>query len=392
MDALILGATPNSLSAARSLGRAGLEVVIAATDTDHAVARSPYVSRFELLEAMDERAIESCLMRLPAPGEKPFLLATGDQDSLLVAKHQARLREKYCFVCPPYDVLEVIVNKASLYEAAALHGIPHPLFHVVREVGDIDIAIAKVQTPCYVKPALAHEWRRIRRGKLEWAETAEELRRILSGNVATGLVAIPIEIIPGGDSEVYSVSTYIDRSGSAVGWRTKRKLRQYPLNAGNGCAQEICNEPEVAALGLRLLAVTGHRGPATVEFRRDERDGRFVLMEINARTILGQELITRSGFDVPLIAYHDAKGLPLPPMRQRWSRLRWVFLGDDFRAFRQLRENGFITTRQWLASVATCNVFAYFAPGDPGPFLARIAMWLGRRFKGRARRRGAAVL
>lgn len=382
MDALILGATPNSLSAARSLGRAGLQVVVAATDTDRAVKHSRFVSRFEQLEEIDDRAIDSCLMRLPVRHERPFLLATGDQDALLVAKHQNQLSEKYCFVCPSYSSLEGIIDKAKLYETAKQHGFPHPGFQVVRETSDIDAAIANVPTPCYVKPALAHEWHRFKRGKLERANTPAELCQILSSFIGLRLVAIPMEIIPGSDGDVYSVSTYIDRLGNPVGWRTTRKLRQYPLSAGNGCAQEMYDQPDVAELGLRLLAITGHRGPATVEFRRDERDGRFVLMEINARTILAQEMITRSGLDVPLIAYHDAKGLPVAPTG-RPLPIRWVFLGEDFRAFRQLRRSGSITTHQWLGSIIACNAFAYFALDDPGPFLARIAMWLSRRLRRR---------
>ena len=177
---------------------------------------------------------------------------------------------------------------------------------------------------------------------------------------------------------MYSVFAYIDRSGRCVGWRTKRKLRQWPLDAGNGCCQEICDEPEVAELGLRLLAITGHRGPATVEFRRDERDGRFVLIEVNARTSACQELITRSGLDAPLLAYRDARGEPLPGVGPTVPA-RWIHLGDDFRAFRALRRAGRLTTLQWLGSVAQCRAFAYFALDDPAPFFAAAVAWMNRQ-------------
>jgi len=384
VDALILRGSPNSLSAARSLGRAGLQVVVAGTGTDPAIRYSRFIARFETLDDIDDRTIGSRLLDLNSQHDKPFLLATGDQDALLVAKHQARLSEKFCFVCPSYAVLEGIIDKAKLYPTAKRHGIPHPTFHIVSDANDIDAAIANVGTPCYVKPALAHEWRRFRRGKLERANSPDELRHALLSFIEMRLVAIPMEIIPGGDSEVYSVSTYIDRNGNSVGWRTKRKLRQFPVNAGDGCVQEICDQPAIAELGLRLLAITGHRGPATVEFRRDERDGRFVLMEINARTILGQEMITRSGLDVPLLAYHDAKGLPLPPVTPA-RPMRWVFLGPDYRAYKELRKNGLLTLGAWLRSLIPCRSFAYFALDDPGPFLARIALWLSRLLQGRTR-------
>ncbi|MBP7610750.1 MAG: hypothetical protein KA760_14715, partial [Steroidobacteraceae bacterium] len=193
--------------------------------------------------------------------------------------------------------------------------------------------------------------------------------------LALGLIAIPQEIIPGKDSDVISLSAYIDRSGDCRGYRTKRKLRQLPLDAGNGSAQEICSQPEVAEIGLRILAMTGHRGPATVEFRRDERSGCFVLIEINARTILAQEMITRSGLDVPLIAYCDAKGKPMPTPTSA-TAVRWIDLQSDWRAFRQLRRRGQITTWQWIESIASCRAPAYFALSDPLPFLVRTWMWL----------------
>jgi predicted ATP-grasp superfamily ATP-dependent carboligase len=366
-------------------------VTIAATETDPALRRSRYVSRFLPLANIDDRAVESLLAATFSCNAKTFLLATGDQDALLVARHQARLADRYCFISPSHAVLESIVDKAKLYDTARRHGIPHPRFHVVRDAGDIDAAIEVVGAPCYVKPAIAHEWRRYRRGKLEYAASTKELRRILQDFVALRLVAIPVEIIPGSDGDVHSISTYIDGRGRPVAWRTKRKIRQFPVGAGDGCAQEITDQPAVAELGLRLLGVCGHRGPATVEFRRDARDGRFVLMEINARTILGQEMITRSGLDVPLLAWHDATGRPLPPPTPA-RRVQWVFLGPDFRAFRELRRHGSITMLAWLRSVAASRSFAYFAWDDPAPFLARVALWICRRLRGRFRRPPAANL
>jgi D-aspartate ligase len=390
LDALILRASPNALSAARSLGRAGIRVTIAAPEMDPGVRRSRFVRGFLPLAAIDENSVGTLLSFRSLDREKPFLLPTGDEDALLVARHQDQLAEKFCFVLPSRDALEGIVDKARLYETARQHDIPHPRFHVVRHASDIEAAVGAIGTPCYVKPALAHEWRRHRPGKLERAANDADLRRILSDFVALGLVAIPIEIIPGSDGDVHSVCTYIDSRGRPVAWRTKRKIRQFPLDAGDGCAQEITNQPDVAALGLRLLAVCGHRGPATVEFRRDARDGRFVLMEINARTILGQEMIARSGLDAPLLAWLDATGRPLPqsvPTR----RLRWLYLGPDFRAYRQLRRRGLITTFDWLLSVAGSRCFAYFTWDDPGPFFARVQLWFRRCLRRRFRRREPAL-
>jgi predicted ATP-grasp superfamily ATP-dependent carboligase len=390
MDALILRASVNSLSAARSLGRAGLRVVVASPPEDPAVRHSRYVSRFVALDALDEAAVDR-LMALPQDGgRKAFLFATGDEDVLLVARHRERLAQKYTFVVPEFAAVEAVIDKARLYATAQAHGIPHPKFHVVNHAGDIDEAVARVPTPCYVKPAMGHEWRRKRRGKLEKAASPEELRRILRDFLSLGQTAVPLEIIPGEDSDLYGLCTYLDRAGKPLGWRTKRKLRQYPIGIGDGSLQDIVDEPRVVELGMRLLEVTGHQGAATVEFRKDPRDGRFVLMEINVRTVSGQELVTRSGLDVPLIAYCDAMGLPVsvPPPRP----VRWFRFGLDFRAFRDLRQARALTTLQWLATVLPSRSFAYFAWDDPMPFLVRFGNWLNRHLRGQFRRKPAANL
>ena len=106
MDALILGASPNSLSAARSLGRAGLRVVMAETRIDESITRSRYVSRFELLADGDDASVTAQLMQLSEQHARPFLMPTGDRYALLVAKYQERLRKKYCFVIPAYATLD----------------------------------------------------------------------------------------------------------------------------------------------------------------------------------------------------------------------------------------------------------------------------------------------
>lgn len=377
MDAIVLGASTNALSVARSLGRAGLRVTVAETTDNRPVRSSCHVHSYVVLNDVDDADIARQIVSLAGNGEKPFLIATSDRFAMLVARFQGLLRQHYHFVTPAFEVIEAIIDKAALYETARAHGIPQPAFHVVASSSDIEPAVRAVPTPCYVKPALGYRWRRFKHGKLERAATATDLRRILGESVAHNLVVIAQEIIPGPDSGIYSVFAYIDRSGRCIGSRTKRKLRQWPLNAGNGCCQEICEQPEVADLGLRLLALTGHRGPATVEFRRDERDGRFVLIEVNARTSACQELMTRSGLDAALIAYHDALGMPPPPVVPPLPA-RWVHLGDDFRAFRALRRAGQTTTLRWLASVAKCRSFAYFALDDLAPFFATLLAWAGR--------------
>src|SRR5581483_6399638 len=69
-------------------------------------------------------------------------------------------------------------------------------------------------------------------------------------------------------------------------------------------------------------------GYSEVEFRRD-RDGRAVLMEINARLSASVEIAVRAGIDYPLLVYRWATGesLGAPAAYRAGVRMRW--LGGD---------------------------------------------------------------
>ena len=60
--------------------------------------------------------------------------------------------------------------------------------------------------------------------------------------------------------------------------------------------------------GLRLLKALGFHGISQVEFKRDPRDGRYKLMEVNPRLWQWHGLAAACGVDLPLIAYRDLTG------------------------------------------------------------------------------------
>ena len=76
--------------------------------------------------------------------------------------------------------------------------------------------------------------------------------------------------------------------------------------------------------GLRFLAALGYRGLSQVEFKRDPRDGRYKLMEINPRLYQWHGLAAACGVDLPRLAYCDLLGLPLPAASMNGGGKRWA--------------------------------------------------------------------
>jgi predicted ATP-grasp superfamily ATP-dependent carboligase len=132
------------------------------------------------------------------------------------------------------------------------------------------------------------------------------------------------ELIPGRDDELYTLGSYLDASGTALGLFSGRKLRQTPPNVGTCRVGEAVWVQEVVDAGLRLLAAVGFRGLSQVEFKRDPRDGRFKLMEINPRLFQWHGLAAACGVDLPAIAYWDLLGSPRLAARMNGERRRWA--------------------------------------------------------------------
>ena len=167
--------------------------------------------------------------------------------------------------------------------------------------------------------------------------------------------------------------TYLDRSSEPRAVFTKRKLRQFPRQFGDGSLTVGIWEPEVAELGLRLLQGLQFRGTASVEFKRDAQDGEWKLMEMNPRSISQTAHAVASGVDLPYIAYRDVMGAPTETIATFREGVKWVDLAKDFKSFLMTRQTGGLDLGPWLRSWGGERCFATYAPDDPLPSILALA-------------------
>lgn len=179
------------------------------------------------------------------------------------------------------------------------------------------------------------------------------------------------EIVPGGDRNLYGYLAFWGSNGEEVCWLTKQKLRQNPPLFGDGSLQTTVDEPEVARLSRKLLSAFEYRGFVGVEFKRDPRDGTFRLMEINPRTVSGNQMAITAGVDFPWIGYCYLQGERVDSAACR-ARPGVVYVNEewDFKAFLTLRRQGSLTAREWWRSFRSAEARSIFASDDPGPALA----------------------
>src|SRR5438132_3721556 len=183
-------------------------------------------------------------------------------------------------------------------------------------------AAEELGLPVLVKPehpvGFKHRFRR----QAFRCETYDELEAAFAR--AQEFAPMVQELVPGDDDTLYTVGSYLDRDGRPLGVFCGRKLRQTPRGIGTCRVGEALWVDEAVDSALRLLAEFGYFGLSQVEFKRDSRDGRFKLMEINPRLWQWHGLAAACGVDLPLIAYTDlTEGMPpeesMDGFGKRWA-------------------------------------------------------------------------
>src|SRR5215212_5536934 len=293
----------NGLAAIRSLGRAGIRVLAVDHRPSALGFRSKYSERLVSPAPTDEHRFVNFVRAL---GEV-VVFPTHDDSLNAVARYADDLEALTPF--PRWELLERVQSKRVQLETAQSAG--------------VDIPELNPSTfPVIVKPDESVGFKRRFKRQAFRCDNAAELEDALTKTEEFG--AIVQELVPGGDDTLWTVGSYIGRDREVRGVFCGRKLRQTPPGIGTCRVGEAVWEQEAVDAALRLLRAFEYHGLSQVEFKRDPRDGRFKLMEINPRLWQWHGLASACGVDLPRIAYADLVGERVPDVRMNGSEKRWA--------------------------------------------------------------------
>src|SRR5919109_5497400 len=130
-------------------------------------------------------------------------------------------------------------------------------------------------------------------------------------------------LTPGGGDAQLSYAA-LCRGGEPVACLTARRARQWPMDFGRASTfVETIDAPEVEELAARVLGALRFDGIVELEFKRDPRDGRLKLLDINPRVWGWHTLGRAAGVDFPFLLWLALHGEALPRIRGRVG-VRWV--------------------------------------------------------------------
>jgi predicted ATP-grasp superfamily ATP-dependent carboligase len=376
--ALIVGGAHGALALARSLGRNGIPVCYL-TD-DHPIASySRYTVRSFAWDGPGEDGAIAFLKDLARDHhlEGWVLIAAADAELRALSQHHAELSTVFRVAVPPWETVRWTHDKRLTYERAAALGIDHPRCYNPRDLQEL--AALDCRFPVVLKPTVREQRNDFTRAKA-WRvdDRAALLARYQQAAAMVGERAIVLqELIPGGGSAQFSYAAVWHR-GAPIASLVARRTRQYPIDFGyTSTYVETVEQNEVEEAACRFLKSINYSGLVEVEFKRDQRDGRCKLLDVNARAWTWNALGSIAGVDFAHVLWRLTMGETVAPVRCR-ADAAWMHGSRDILAVMLEMSAGKLSPADYLRCWRKPLVFAALAKDDLMPGLLDLPLAAAR--------------
>ena len=372
---LVIQGTFQSIGILRSL--AAQRVPTYLIDWDFCVGRlSNCTKRFSTCPPVteEERFLEFLKDLAVKKNIKGWLIyANNDRTVDFLARHKKELEHIYRVDVPDWEITRVAIDKRLTYQLAEQIGIPIPqTFYPssIEELKNLDI-----EFPAIIKPAIRDNFYEKARKKAIRVDNRSQLFREYqkTASLIDSSEIMVQELLPGAADNLYSFGSLF-REGRVLGKVVARRSRQHPAEFGRVTTHaETVHIPELEELATRFLVALNYQGVSEVEFMQDPRDGKYKLLEINARFWAWHSIGKAAGVDFPYLLYRDILGDKIR-IDDFQDGVKWMRLLVDVPISAALVARGKMSITTYLRSWRGIKTLSVLSLRDPLPFLTEILM------------------
>jgi D-aspartate ligase len=372
------------LQTARILAARGIPLIGVGSDPSEPFCSSRVFDRKVYTSTTDEPLIDTLVeIGRTLPAKAPLFLSA-DEAVRVVSRHRDRLLPWYHIALPEHATIEMLQDKIAFARFAEQHALPIPRTRVVTNDAEARDVADELRFPFLLKPAIRSEnWSEHTRAKAIKVYSRQEFFATSAKLLGWGARILAQEWIPGPETNLFSCNTYLGSAGEPLATFVARKIRQWPPETGRSSLGVECRNDEVRDTTLRLFESARFRGPAYLEMKQDERDGRHWIIEPNVGRATGRSAIAEAGgVELLLTQYCDLLGRTLPAEReQKYNDAKWIYLRWDLQASVVGMLRGNLTPFAWWRSMRGPKFDATWSRHDPMPFLLDFVAPAARRLR-----------
>ena len=365
---------------ARSLGRLGVPVYAIVEDRYTPLAMCRHLTGIFVDRSKEANGLLRCVSAIGERIQRPtILLPTDDNGAVFIAEHAKALSQWFLFPHLPTGLPRQLADKLSLYSLCRRVGVPCPEHALPTSIDQVHEFIERSTFPVAVKAA--EHSRLLNNGYSSVIMQSPDELLALCGSAECFRRPNMIfqEYIPG---ESWIFHGYRNPATNCFVGFTGKKLRSYPPLAGPTTLGISIQNDLLSSQAEAMLKTIGYSGIVDIDYRRDERDGLYKILDFNPRVGANFRMFEDyEGLDVVRALHLDLTGRTVPRSPMIEGRTFIVEIHDMF-ASRALRRRG-LTIQTWRQSLAQRRELAWWSWDDPLPFLMMGARLL-LRVAGRA--------
>ena len=370
MKAIVFGRFETGLGLLRSLKDLGNNLYSVDYKEDIAFV-SKYGQKLICPQPSDDQALVSWLKEQFPDGGKVFISSDDFLDFF------NRNREHLSFLdleIPDTELLSSLQDKFFQYEVCIKNGINAPFTFKVAE----NLEIGSLPYPVFLKGMEVNAWRKHYGGSLKGFVINDhlELEEWMNEHPYKKVPTIAQSLIIGPDENHYKYCAYRNHKGEIQAEFMIQKLVQYPIGFGVGAATKSVFNVELLKQGRMLFESINYLGVGSAEFKLDNRDGKFKLIELNPRYWQQNYQATACGVNFPLVQYQGVEE-SIDTSNSYLKGLVWMNRALVARALTHYLKKGlghFIYRTKILKGES--RVYSHYHPQDKRPFYKEIQFGL----------------
>ena len=373
--------------AARNLGKHGVDVYIVSEDMQSLAFFSKYCKKnFVIDRPWSCQTLKRILQKIAREtSERLVVYPLSDVDTLNLSKIKDDLRDDYILMVGEQEATETLINKRKFYQTLDKNKIEYPVTYFPQDVNSAKHIGSRITYPIFIKPAINEGFLYMfnyQKGFV--AHSPKELIQYYRLATSKKIEVMFQEIIHGPPSSSYQLEGYYNKDSCPIGFFARQRLRIWPLGFGN---TTLCVSIPLTELAHKCKPVSefikriGYSGLMSAEFKKDQRDGKLKILEINARIWLHFWLSAECGFDILFSSYLDAIGEKTPPFSSYTVGVKSLILANDLRVSAKMFRNGDLSFSDWLSSLQGKKQLALFDKGDLSPCFISYAGFASASFR-----------
>jgi len=376
--AVVLARGMNGLGVVRSLGMESVPVCYVQTDDSTHIAKSHYVKH--LIESKSESETDVLAALQEVPAEYVVLIVGSDYFVDILKTNKDDLSDRFKFILPQDGIVQMLNDKKFEVTTMGQHGVPVPTSFVELE----GFSPTPEQLPLIIKPRTYEYFAELGKKNVivntidEYDDFATEFAGKLDHYIAQ-------EIIVGDDENLWVCNCTFGKNSELIQTFIFNRIRTQPAHYGvTSFARSMYNE-EIAAIVAKLGKALHYVGPAMVEFKVDDKDGKFKYIEINPRIGMCNIFDTKCGVNNVYASYCLSLN-ETPPVNSSVHEDNIYFLDfyNDFKTRVKDGESVVAVLNSYLKVLFKKKVYAFWDWKDIKPGFDITQQYLGfqlSRFK-----------